>query len=192
MRFASIFAVCFFILTLMTGCKTKGGAVHTETAAAVPTPVAEVPEASEMETAPETEEVAPPVQADALRKAAEQGDVEAQYLLGWMYDNGDGVPQDKAEAVVWYRRAAEQGDARAQYTLGGMYFYGEGVAEDRAQAIVWFRKAAVQGDAEAQYNLGMIFRNGYGIPEDREQATFWFEKAAEQGNDNARQALAGL
>jgi TPR repeat protein len=39
---------------------------------------------------------------------AEQGDAEAQYYLGLMYDRGQGVPQDHAEAVKWLRRAAEQ------------------------------------------------------------------------------------
>ena len=40
---------------------------------------------------------------------AEQGDAFAQFSLGIMYDNGEGVPQDYAEAVKWYRLAAEQG-----------------------------------------------------------------------------------
>ena len=44
---------------------------------------------------------------DALRARAEQGDAEAQVLLGAMYDFGDGVPQDDVEAVRWYRLAAE-------------------------------------------------------------------------------------
>ncbi len=40
---------------------------------------------------------------DAVKKAAEQGDVDAQYNLGVMYAYGDGVPEDDAEAVRWYR-----------------------------------------------------------------------------------------
>ena len=47
--------------------------------------------------------------AKTFRKLAEQGDAAAQYNLGLMYDNGQGVPQDYAEAVKWYRLAAEQG-----------------------------------------------------------------------------------
>ena len=43
------------------------------------------------------------------RKAAEQGNADAQNWLGWMYQNGKGVPPDDAEAVEWYRKAAEQG-----------------------------------------------------------------------------------
>jgi uncharacterized protein len=56
--------------------------------------------------------------------AAEQGYAEAQYNLGVMYGNGNGVVQDYAEAVKWYRLAAEQGNAKAQNNLGVMYEYG--------------------------------------------------------------------
>ncbi len=45
------------------------------------------------------------------RPLAEQGSAAAQYNLGYMYDNGLGVPQDYAEAVKWHRKAAEQGVA---------------------------------------------------------------------------------
>ena len=37
-----------------------------------------------------------------------------------MYDNGDGVLQDYAEAIRWYQLAADQGYARAQFRLGVM------------------------------------------------------------------------
>ncbi len=68
-----------------------------------------------------------------------------------MYDNGQGVPQDYAEAVKWYRMAAEQGDAKAQSNLGFMYDNGQGVPQDYAEAAKWFRLAAEQGDADAQF-----------------------------------------
>ena len=38
---------------------------------------------------------------EARLKAAEQGDAKAQYSLGYMYEVGDGVPEDDAEAVKW-------------------------------------------------------------------------------------------
>jgi TPR repeat protein len=87
---------------------------------------------------------------DALRARAEQGDVEAQNNLGLMYDNGEGVPQDYAEVVRWYRLAAEQGLASAQFNLGLMYDTGYGVPEDDAEAMRWHRLAADQGQAQAQ------------------------------------------
>ena len=77
----------------------------------------------------------------------------AQYGLGYMYYEGQGVPQDYEEAVKWYRLAAEQGDAEAQCGLGEMYYGGEGVPQDYAEAIRLWKLAAEQGDEEAQYNL---------------------------------------
>ncbi len=55
------------------------------------------------------------------RKAAEQGDAEAQYVLGERYSRGQGVPRDDDEAIRWYERAGEQGHVKAQYSLGLMY-----------------------------------------------------------------------
>ena len=83
-----------------------------------------------------------------------------------MYDNGEGVPQDYAVAVRWWRLAAEQGDASAQYNLALMYDNGEGVPQDYAEAVKWYRLAAEQGIAAAQVNLGVMYANGEGVPQD--------------------------
>ena len=83
-----------------------------------------------------------------IRKA-EQGDAEAQSVLGLMYTLGLGVPQDKHESVKWYRRAAEQGYAHGQFSLGVMYYFGEGVPKDHVLAYKWFNLAAAQGDKDA-------------------------------------------
>ena len=86
------------------------------------------------------------------RLAADKGDATAQSILGFMYDNGEGVPQDDTEAVKWYRLAADQGDAGAQSNLGVMYAKGEGVPQDYVLAHLWFNLAAAQGDANAVDN----------------------------------------
>ena len=88
----------------------------------------------------------------------------AQFNLGLMYHNGQGVPQDYREAVRWYRMAADQGDADAQFNLGVMYDNGRGVPQDYAEAVRWYRKAADQGYADAQFNLGVMYYNGRGRP----------------------------
>ena len=104
---------------------------------------------------------------------AEEGDVDAQYNLGVLYDKGDGVPQDYKEAVRWYKLAAEQGVAEAQFNLGNMYYDGQGVSVDYKEAVRWFTLAAEQGDVDAQYNLDLIHRKGLGVPQDDEEAV-WF------------------
>ena len=87
---------------------------------------------------------------------AAQGNAEAQYNLGFMYDSGKGVKQDYAEALKWYRLAVAQGVALAQFNLGVMYGNGRGVKQDDAEALKWYRLAAAQGDAMAQGNLGVM------------------------------------
>lgn len=48
-------------------------------------------------------------------KAAEQGNIEAQYHLALCYDKGEGVTPNSTEAAKWYLKAAEQGLAKAQF-----------------------------------------------------------------------------
>ena len=62
-----------------------------------------------------------------------------------MYANGQGVRQDDAQAVQWYRQAAEQGDAQAQVLLGIAYESGRGVRQDSALAQEWYGKACDNG-----------------------------------------------
>ena len=75
-----------------------------------------------------------------------QGNADAQYNLGLMYNNGDGVPQDYAEAVKWYRLAAEQGDAMAQSNLGTMYEHDHGVLQDNTLAHMWYNIGSANGN----------------------------------------------
>ena len=86
-------------------------------------------------------------QIATCRAAAESGDVNAQFGLGFMYDEfGMGVvPMDYSEAMKWYRRAAEQGHAKTQIQIGFMYERGNGVPKNETEAVAWFRRAAEQG-----------------------------------------------
>ena len=132
---------------------------------------------------------------------ADQGHADAQYNLGLMYANGEGVVEDDAEAVRWFRLAADQGLADAQVFLGMMYASGEGVPEDDAEAVRWLRLAADQGLAEAvrwyrlaadqglagaQLFLGWMYANGRGVPEDDAEAAGWLRLAADQGLADAQ------
>jgi uncharacterized protein len=62
-----------------------------------------------------------------FRPLAEQGNADAQANLGFMYQNGQGVPQDDKRAIAWYRKAADQGNDYGQTNLGFMYESGRGV-----------------------------------------------------------------
>ena len=83
------------------------------------------------------------------RPLADNGLAVAQFNLGLMYDNGQGIPRDDAAAVSWYRKAADQGHVKAQSNLGFMYKTGDGVSPDNAKALSYLRKSCSLGFASA-------------------------------------------
>jgi len=141
---------------------------------------------------------------------AEAGDASAQYNLGLMYDNGQGVPEDYAEAVRWYRLAveqsvadavkwyrltADQNDTHAQINLGAMYDNGQGVPQDDAEAVKLYRLSAEQSVADTQNNLGIMYEYGKGVLQDNVMAHMWYNTASVNGHDKAgewRDERAGL
>ena len=129
---------------------------------------------------------------DVTLKAAEQGDATAQFLLGYMYEVGDGVPEDDTEAVKWFRKAAEQGHDAAQYNLARMYASGDGTQKNDIEAVKWCRKAAEQGLAIAQLNLGFMYSNGEGIPEDYAEAYAWYSIVETKMRDVPKSILANV
>jgi TPR repeat protein len=70
-----------------------------------------------------------------------------------MYEFGEGVPENDAEAVKWYRKAADQGHAKAQSNLGVMYYNGDGVPENHVRAYVWLSMAKTQGYEKAKKQI---------------------------------------
>lgn len=85
-----------------------------------------------------------------LHKAAEQGNTNAQGLLGAIYAEGKGVPQDYRKATQWFRESAEHGNAIAQGQLGAAYLVGRGVPQDYVLGYAWLNVAAVNGDKDTQ------------------------------------------
>lgn len=96
-----------------------------------------------------------------FRKAAEQGDTDAQFNLGRIYGKGFGTyartraaPQDDVQAVYWYRKSAEQGYRAAQFNLAEIYAEGgRDVSQDYGHAYFWMSLAASAGDAAARQKL---------------------------------------
>ena len=84
-----------------------------------------------------------------LEQAAGEGDVSIQYLLGQMFENGLGVPQNLDKAAKFYQKAADANHVLAQNALGWMYAEGRGVEKIDAEAVKWWNKAAAQNDLRA-------------------------------------------
>jgi len=124
---------------------------------------------------------------------AAQGNADAQVLVGFMYQNGLGIPQDYENALKWYWLAADQGNAAGQNNVGTMYANGLGLhLRDYDEALKWFRLAAAQGFTPAQANLGWMYANGLGVQRDYDEALKWLRLAAAQGNAWAQTNLGGM
>ena len=126
--------------------------------------------------------------ATALREwqpLAKQGHAAAQYQLGLLYNNGQGVPRDDVQARQWYEKAANQGHALAQVNLGILFDYGRGTPQDFMMAVRWYTRAANQGNELAQQKLGLLYERGDGVPKDFIQAYKWYKLGATSGATTA-------
>ncbi|XUL88882.1 tetratricopeptide repeat protein [Streptomyces galilaeus] len=119
---------------------------------------------------------------DAYLRAAEAGDVDAQYKLGLVcVDLGE-----RADAIRWLRRAAEAGDVGAMRSLGRQLLGGD--REEIRESLRWYAKACGDGHAPSQYDLGLDYQSIGELP----LAERFFEKAAKQGHLEAEVSLAEL
>jgi TPR repeat protein len=132
----------------------------------------------------------PLAELEETKFKARQGDATAQYKLGMMYAQGQGVPRDSGEAMRWFLAAANQGDAKAQLQVAQMYSTGNGVAKDESVALGWYLRSAEQGEAEAQYEVGTMYAFGRGSTLNDDEAVKWHLKAAEQGFAPAQYSMA--
>ena len=92
---------------------------------------------------------------------ASKGDIEAQYNLGLMYRDGEGVRQDYKKSKEWFEKSETQGFAEAQYNLGVMYANGQGVKQDKKIAKEWFGKACDGGDQNGCDYYKILNQQGY-------------------------------
>jgi hypothetical protein len=113
---------------------------------------------------------------------ADQGDSEAQFLLGVHY----GAIDELTQSETWYRKAAAQEHVLAQFNLGIIYARGQGVNSDTAASVQWMQKAANGGDAGAQFFLGVHFhraslsRTAPDVGDHRIESFKWFQLASQQ------------
>jgi TPR repeat protein len=104
------------------------------------------------------------VALEKFKAVAEHGNAEAQFNLGVMYRQGQGVAQDDKQAVEWWTKAAEQGHTEAQDNLGLRYARGQGVPQDWVQAYKWFTIAGASGNQIAMGNRKVV---GLHMPPDK-------------------------
>lgn len=145
---------------------------------------------------------------------AENGNADFQCVLGYCYNDGEGVERNYEKAFEWFKKAAEQGHAQAQFCVADSYLCGTGVDENYTKAMEWMAKAAENdnfyahnyfnersektidieyvresaenGDILAQYELGKF----YDCCGAYNKAFKWLKSAAEQGHLDAQCKVA--
>jgi len=118
-----------------------------------------------------------------------EGDLSALYIVGQMYQFGQGVVQSDTKAFKWYLEAAKKGHPRGQAMTGDSYAFGKGVERSDEKARYWYGMAANQGFASAQYVYGFYFENGRGGIQSDRIASIWYAKSAKQGNSGAQYSI---
>ena len=122
-----------------------------------------------------------------ITRQAEEGDVNAQLTLGYMYLYGEeGVDIDYEKAFRYYSMAAAQKDNVAVNNLGSLYYSGIGTEKDFLKAATLFDEAAKLGNVEAAVNLAFIYLSGSNVGKNSQAAMELFKKAAEKGNPTAK------
>lgn len=148
-----------------------------------------------MSDTPANDELSPRQAAalEDLRQAAEAGDAEAQYRLGMLYGNGEGVALDHGQSEQWFSRAARQGHEEALLNLAWLYATGTGVDMDEPRARELYLLAADHGSGKAQYVVATMYRfSQYGAERDMSEAIRYYQLAAESGITSAQFALGKL
>ncbi len=116
-------------------------------------------------------------------KKANNGNKESEFIIGYLYENGRGVPQNINEAVKWYRKSAKKKYTKALNNLAYLYQNGNGVEKDKRKAEELLKMSAKQGDDVACLNLGILYQTNNEI--NMENAKFWYKKAMNKGNEVA-------
>lgn len=126
------------------------------------------------------------------RRGVEVGSDLAMFDLGWMYDNGKGVEEDKDKAMEYYRKAYEcygKAEGRAACNIGNLY---EETYLDYKKALKWYRRSADLGSDWAMYSLGEMYEKGKGVEPDAEKAIEWYRKAYVKHGETAEKAADAI
>jgi len=118
---------------------------------------------------------------------AEKGDAKAQYEVGRLYENGDGVESSDKDSFYWYEKSAKQGNADAQSELGYIYILGNSfVKPNPNESFKWFEKSAAQNNIYSINALGTSYEYGAGVKADEKKSLEYYKKAADLGHSNAQ------
>lgn len=122
------------------------------------------------------------------REQAGLGNPEAEFMLGRMYQAGEGVAADNDQAIKWLKRAADTKYEPAQMALAMLHFDKKNYTEARP----YFESVASSGNITAKFNLGKMYKNGLGGITDFARAVSYFNDGTEANHSGAQYELAAM
>ena len=122
-------------------------------------------------------------------KKAMKGDKVSQFIIGCLYENGKGVPQNYKEAAKWYTESAKKKYTKGLNNLAGLYQKGLGVEKDILKAEKLLLESAYYGDSVACFNLGIMYQTGKKGKVDIKRAKKWYRESFNRGNEIAGKIL---
>ena len=129
-----------------------------------------------------------------LHPLSVRGELESMLVMAFMFEMGQGVPQNYIRACELYYSASRHNDVRAEFKMGVMHYHGFGTPIEYITARTFFTTAAEKGHAGAQYYLGLLYENGQKVDKIPTEAHKWFNLAASNGYEKgaeARDRIAG-
>ena len=123
---------------------------------------------------------------------AQNGNANAQYHLGWHFEEGRLVTRDFTKACGGLGRQRNRDTPTLRTALVRCISRAAAFPRTTPGAVHWYRKAAEQGNSDGQAKLGFMYANGRGVMRDFGQAVEWYRKAADQGNETAKKNLKEL
>ncbi|MBN9669699.1 caspase family protein [Roseibium aggregatum] len=140
---------------------------------------------------PDEERYDPEQAVELLQDAVDEGDPEAMFELGRLYEKGIGVEQDVKKALELFHRSADEKFADAINDLGFLHFQGGlGVPRDQKKAIDYFSKAAELRHPEAMFNYAALIDDGVVEGRDQKDAAEFLYRALRTGNEQVLDLLS--
>lgn len=115
--------------------------------------------------------------AEIYLQAAEKGNAEAQFDIGYAYYTGEGISRNYTSAAMWFKRSAKQNFAKAQYNLAYCYMNGRGVPCDYDKAFNYLNQSAENDYKRAQITLADCYTKGVLVEQDEELGKKWYARA---------------
>lgn len=117
-----------------------------------------------------------------LKKAAELGNAESQYNLGYSYRAGIGVEQNIEKGIEWFSKSAEQGFNDGLYQMMMAYGNGDGVNQDFKKAFDFGLKCAENGDSTCMWNVVNCCYSGMGVEKSMDKMLEWATRLGRMEN----------